>query len=76
MLLMCTLYSYEGRDRYFYFPLQAESRTYVLKSDILGLIDRFSDIKNLVSFERALFEDYIFKNRIKIFQLFMSISPH
>ena len=35
----------------------------------------FSDIENLVSFERAMFEDFNFKNRTKIFLLFMSISP-
>jgi len=28
------------------------------ESDILGPIDYFSDIENLVSFERALFADY------------------
>jgi len=43
--------------------------------DILGPIAYFSDIENLVSFERAMFEDYNFKYRTKIFLLFMSISP-
>ena len=35
--------------------------TYVSESDILGPIDNFSDIKNLVSFERAMLADYDFK---------------
>ena len=47
----------------------------VSESDILGPIDYLSDLKNLVSFERAMFEDYSFKYRTKIFQIFMSISP-
>jgi len=47
---------------------------YVSKSDILGPIDYLRDIENLVSLERAMFEDYGFKYRIKIFQLFMLIS--
>ena len=41
------------------------------KSDILGPNAYFSDIENLVSFERAMFEDYSFKYRTKIFLLFM-----
>ena len=45
------------------------------ESDILGPIDYLSDIKNLVSFERAVFEDYSFKHQMKIFLAFMSISP-
>jgi len=44
------------------------------KSDILGPIDYLSDIENLISFERAMFKDYGFKYRIKVFLLFMSIS--
>ena len=48
---------------------------YVSESDILGPIAYFSDIENLVSFERAMFEDINFKNKTKIFLLFMSISP-
>jgi len=48
----------------------------VSESDILGPIDHFSNIENFVPFERTLFEDYSCRNRIKIFQLFMSISPH
>jgi len=47
---------------------------YVSKSDILGPIDYLSDIENLVSFERAMFEDYGFKYRIKIFLLFVYIT--
>ena len=47
----------------------------VSESDILGLKGNLSDIKNLVSIERELFEDSSYKYRIKIFQLFMSISP-
>ena len=39
---------------------------YVSESDILGPIAYFSDIENLVSFERAMFEDFNFKNRTKI----------
>jgi hypothetical protein len=46
----------------------------VSNSDILGPIDYLSDIEKVVSFERAMFEDYGFKNRIKIFLLFMLIS--
>ena len=38
----------------------------VSESDILGPIDFFSDIENLVSFERALFVEYSFKYRRKI----------
>lgn len=41
---------------------------YVSKSDILGPIDYFSDIEILVSFERDMFADYSFKNKMKIFQ--------
>jgi len=48
---------------------------YVSKSDILGPIDYLSDIENLVSFERAMFEDSSFKHQMKIFLEFMSISP-
>jgi len=48
---------------------------YVSESDILGPNDNLSDIKNLVSFERELFEDSGYKYRIKIILLFMSISP-
>jgi len=33
----------------------------VSESDILGLIDYFSDIDNLVSFEKAMFAAYNFK---------------
>ena len=47
----------------------------VSESDILGPNDNLSDIRNLVSFERKLFEDSSYKNRIKIILLFMSISP-
>jgi len=47
----------------------------VSESDILGPIAYFSDIDNLVSIERAMFEDFNFKNRTKLFLLFMSISP-
>jgi len=47
----------------------------VSESDILGPIAYFSDIENLVSFERAMFEDYNFIYRTKIFIFFMSISP-
>jgi len=47
---------------------------YVSKPDIFGPNAYLSDIENLVSFERATFEDYSFKNRTKIFLLFMSIS--
>jgi len=48
----------------------------VSKSDMLGPNAYLSNIENLVSFERAMFEDYSFKYRTKIFILFMSISPH
>ena len=48
---------------------------YVSESDILGPNGNLSDIKKLVSFERALFEEFSYKYRIKIFLLFMSISP-
>jgi len=36
-------------------------KTFVSESDILGPIDYFNDIDNLVSFERAMFADYNFK---------------
>ena len=42
------------------------------KSDILGPIAYLSDIEILVSFKRAMFEEYSFKYRTKIFLLFMS----
>jgi len=48
---------------------------YVSESDILGPNDNLSEIKNLVSFERELFEDSSYEYRIKIILLFMSISP-
>ena len=48
---------------------------YVSKSDILGPIDIFSDIEILVSLERDKFAGYSFKNKMKIFLIFMSISP-
>ena len=38
--------------------------TYVSESDILGPIDYFSDIENLVSFERSIFADYSLRNKI------------
>jgi len=47
----------------------------VSKSDILGPIDYLSDIENLVSFEIAMFEDNSLIHKMKIFLLFMSISP-
>jgi len=47
---------------------------YVSKSEILGPIDYVSDIENVVSFERAMFEDYGCKYRIKIFLLFILLS--
>jgi len=47
----------------------------VSESDILGPTDYFSDIENLVSFERAMFADYSLRNKIKIFPFYMSISP-
>jgi len=47
---------------------------YVSESDI-GPIEYLSDIENLVSFERAMFEDYSFKHQMKLFLVFMSISP-
>jgi len=42
----------------------------VSESDILGPIEYVSDIENIVSFERAMFADYIFNNKIKIFLFF------
>jgi len=48
---------------------------YVSESDILGPIDYLSDIENFISFERAMFEENSFKNKMKIFLLFMAISP-
>ena len=42
---------------------------------MLGPIDSFSDIEILVSLERDMFAGYSFKNKIKIFLFFMSISP-
>ena len=51
------------------------SLIYVSQSDILGPIDYFSDFEIFVSFERGMFADYSFKNKMKIFLFFMSISP-
>jgi len=48
--------------------------TFVSKSDIVGPIDYLSDIENLVLFEGAMFEEYVFKYRIKILLLFMLIT--
>ena len=48
---------------------------YVSESDILGPIDYFGDNESIVSFERAMFEDYSFKYRTKIFLFLMSLSP-
>ena len=48
---------------------------YVSESDILNPNGNLSDIKNLVSFERKLFEDSSYKYRIQKFLLFMSILP-
>jgi len=48
---------------------------YVSEFDMLGPNGNLSDIKNLVLFERQLFEESSYKYRIKIFVLFMSISP-
>ena len=42
------------------------------ESDILGPNGNLSDIKNLVSFKKKLFEDSSYKYRIKIFILLMS----
>jgi len=58
-----------------YITRQPDVR-YVSESNILGPIDYFSDIEILVSFERDMFADYRFKNKMKIFLFFMSISAH
>jgi len=50
--------------------------TYVSESDILEPNDDLSAIENFASFERAMFEDYSFKYRIKILLLYTPISPH
>jgi len=42
---------------------------YVSKSDILGPNGNFSDIKNLVSFEREMFGDSSYSYRIKSYYL-------
>jgi len=47
----------------------------ISESNILGPTDFFSDIENLVLFENAMFKDYRFKHKMKIFLLFRSISP-
>jgi len=47
--------------------------TYVSESDILGPIDYISDIKNVVSLERAMYENYSFDYRTKIF-LFIYVN--
>jgi len=39
---------------------------YVSESDILGPMDHFSNIENLVSFEKALFEDNSFCRSVKL----------
>jgi len=43
--------------------LQAVMIIYVSESDIFGPIAFLSDIEILVSFERAMFEEYSFKYR-------------
>jgi len=48
---------------------------YVSESDILGPNANLSDIKNLVPFEREMFEDSSYSYRKKYFLLFMSLSP-
>ena len=60
---------------WYIISVTSEKPIIVSKSDILGPIAYFSDIEKVVSFERAMFEDYNFKYRTKIFLLFMSISP-
>jgi len=57
------------------FVQKLKQDKYVSESDILGPIKYLSDIENLVSFARAIFEDYSLKHKMKIFLLFMSISP-
>jgi len=66
---------YKSHTMAFTFELFSHAEYYMCLIDILGPIDYLSDIENLVSFERAMFEDYIFKHKMKIFLLFMSISP-
>ena len=44
--------------------------SYMSESDTLGPIDNFSDTEMLVSFERDMFADYSFKNKMKIFPNF------
>jgi len=46
----------------------------VSESDILGPNDYLSDIKNMESFEKTMFEDYGLKHNTKIFLLCISIS--
>ena len=46
-------------------------RGYVTESDILGPICYLSAIENVVSLERAMFEDYSIKHGIRIFLLLM-----
>ena len=53
---------------------KAQQHIIMSESDILDPIAYFSDIENLVPFERAMFEDFNLKNRTNIFLLFMSIS--
>jgi len=48
---------------------------FVSESDIFGPIDYLCDIENLVSLQRAMYEDYSFDYRTTIFLLFMSKSP-
>jgi len=48
---------------------------YVSESDILGPNGNLSNIKNLVSLEREMFEDSNYSNRIKKILLLMLISP-
>ena len=52
--------------------IQLFSSLIVSESDILGPIDYFRDIENLVSFERAMFENYSFKHKIFLFFMFKS----
>jgi len=46
-----------------------------VSTDILGQIDYFSDIENLVSFERAMLADYDFKYSMIEYLFLMLLLP-
>jgi len=57
----------QGNTCSYWNKVKKPYQIYVSESDILGPNGNLSNIKNLVSFERELFEDSSYEYRIKIF---------